>query len=163
MSQASATPAVTRLLPPVDAEALAVLKAGVTNALREGGRCIVDLDAIPILDSKVISTLIATLREVRETGGEIALGIARKDLLETLSVTGLDRVFSIVPPPEPETSSSSDPPAPKTRTRRRASRLATATALAAALLAGPARSTAAIDPANGVHHLHGGTAVSTSR
>jgi anti-anti-sigma factor len=121
-------------VPPVDAEVLASLRSQATAAIAGGAsRCVIDIDAIPVLDTRVIACLIATLRDVRELGGELALAVERSSLLETLEVTGLDRVFAIEPPP----ADHSPPPSPPTvPPRRRRSRLATASLLAGALVAG---------------------------
>ena len=65
----------------------------------------VGLDRIESLDAGLLSALIAGLRRVREQGGSIRLHVVRADLLRTLEVTGLNRVFEVVSqrpqPPQP--------------------------------------------------------------
>jgi hypothetical protein len=54
-----------------------------------------DLDGLPALDSAAIAHLIVLLREARERGVALRLAASRPNLLETLRVTGLDKVFKI--------------------------------------------------------------------
>ncbi len=77
-----------------DAAALDALRCEVASA--NGGDIVVDIDDIAILDAPVISTLVAMLREARERGTTIALRAGRKRLLDTLRITALDKVFTIV-------------------------------------------------------------------
>ena len=59
-------------------------------------RIVLPLDTVPMLDAEVIRRLIRLLRRVRERGGNICLRVSRPDLLATLRVTGLDKVFCMV-------------------------------------------------------------------
>jgi len=73
------------------------LEASVVAAAGAGARSLtVELDEVGVLDSAVISTLIKILRDVRAHGGTVTLSARRKSLLDTLRVTGLDKVFKIV-------------------------------------------------------------------
>jgi anti-anti-sigma factor len=75
------------------------VEAAVLARLRGGARYVVlDLDAAAALDTEALRGLISLLRTARATGGEIALRSSRSDLLRTLSVTGLDRVFTVLQP-----------------------------------------------------------------
>jgi len=106
--QGSAESVVFTLAKPVLPEALVVLRAGAARALADGAeRITVDIDDVGVLDSTVISTLISILRDVREKGIAVSLRANRKSILETLHITGLDQVFTVVAGPEPA------PPAPK--------------------------------------------------
>ncbi|MBV9103599.1 MAG: STAS domain-containing protein [Candidatus Eremiobacteraeota bacterium] len=131
----SAAPAnVFRLVPPFVPAVAVELRGAAVAAIQSGApRYTVDLDALPYLDSPVIAALIATLREVRELGGELVLGVTRPKLLDTLRVTALDKVFRIEAPPAefipPETG------APPNQTIRR-SRLVTATVVCLGLVVG---------------------------
>ncbi len=62
----------------------------------EGNRAILDLDGLEALDSSRIRQLITLLRRAREAGGKIALHVTRPELLRTLSVTALDKLFELV-------------------------------------------------------------------
>ncbi len=57
---------------------------------------ILALDGLAVLDSFAIRRLITLLRRTREGGGEITLAVSRADLLRTLQVTALDKVFRLV-------------------------------------------------------------------
>lgn len=70
----------------------------VSEGLVAGERCFsFALDALTTLDARRLAALISALRVARERGGDVELSVSRHDLLRTLAVTGLDRVFSIVP------------------------------------------------------------------
>jgi anti-sigma B factor antagonist len=75
--------------PALEAEVLAALEAGAT-------RVVLDLDNIETLDTQALRGLISLLRRARSAGGGLALRTSRRDLLRTLSVTALDRVFPVV-------------------------------------------------------------------
>jgi anti-anti-sigma factor len=84
---------------PVTPGVLSELQATVVAAAAAGERNpIIGLDEVAVLDSAMISTLVKILREVRALGGSVRLAVGRKSLLDTLRVTALDKVFSIVEP-----------------------------------------------------------------
>ncbi len=86
---------------PVDAEALAVLGRDVAAAMDAGERALsIDIDDIGILESYVISALLALLRETRERGATVTLCASRPQLLDSLRITALDQVFRIVASPK---------------------------------------------------------------
>lgn len=88
---------ILSLSKPVTADGLVALRRDVSNAVDTGATAIlIDIDDIGILDSSVISTLVIILREARQRGGEIRLRAGRKSILETLRITALDKVFTIV-------------------------------------------------------------------
>jgi len=73
-------------------------EAALLGKLREGaGHAVLDLDGIATLDTNALRGLISLLRRVRSAGGEIVLRSGRTDVRRTLSVTGLDRVFAVLP------------------------------------------------------------------
>jgi anti-anti-sigma factor len=82
----------------------------------EGGatHIAIDVDEVGILDSAVISTLIAVLRDARARGASVELRAARQSILDTLRITALDKVFAICAPAE----GSGPLPQPAKRTRR---------------------------------------------
>lgn len=74
----------------------AAFEAAVLAALEAGAsRVVLDLDSIETLDTRALRGLISLLRRVRSAGGELALRTSRPDLLRTLSVTALDRIFPV--------------------------------------------------------------------
>jgi|HubBroStandDraft_1064217.scaffolds.fasta_scaffold150986_3 anti-anti-sigma factor len=69
-----------------------------TLAAFEGGapRVVLDLDALTRLDTDGVRGLILLLRRSREVGGEVALKVTRPELIRSLSVMALDRLFPMV-------------------------------------------------------------------
>ncbi|MFY9740206.1 MAG: STAS domain-containing protein [Candidatus Cybelea sp.] len=64
--------------------------------LRRAEQVVLDLDTLAVLDTEALRGLIALLRRARLKGAQIALQSSRDEILRTLSVTGLDRVFALV-------------------------------------------------------------------
>ena len=107
-------------------------------------RIAIDVDDVGVLDSPVISTLIAVLRDVRERGAAVELRASRQNILDTLRITALDKVFSVSKAaPRSTAVTSRVKPAPARRGRLVAS--VAAGAFAAASLIGT-QSTAAARP-----------------
>jgi anti-anti-sigma factor len=73
----------------VETEMLAALADGAT-------RVVLDLDQLETLDAAGVRDLIVLLRRARSVGGEVALRARKPDVLRTLSVTALDRIFTLV-------------------------------------------------------------------
>lgn len=67
---------------------LELLDAGV-------GRLVVDLSGVTFIDSTALGVLIGGLRRVHDVDGAIALVVATSAVRRVLSITGLDRVFTI--------------------------------------------------------------------
>ena len=103
----------------------------------------VGVDAVTSLDAAVLGGLIAGLRRLRDIGSTVRLHATRPDLLRTLEVTGLDRVFdvsAIAPKPEPVEEEA--PPAAQPKARRIvAAMLGLLTALATTTMSGFAQGT----------------------
>ncbi len=57
----------------------------------------IELDAVSRLDVPLIKTLIRILRKAREHGTDVRLATTRATIKATLHVTGLDKIFHIVP------------------------------------------------------------------
>jgi hypothetical protein len=89
----------------------------------------IDVDDIGVLDSPIIGGLISILRDARERGASVTLRATRKSILDTLRITALDKVFTIVSTDEPAAVPA--PPPPLRATRAKNNR-AVATILAAA-------------------------------
>jgi anti-anti-sigma regulatory factor len=91
----------TTLSKPVTRDALNALRADVSRALERGAPAIlVDIDGVGTLESETIAGLIVLLRAARERGVVLSLRVGRKNLLDTLRITALDRIFPIVTPLE---------------------------------------------------------------
>lgn len=67
---------------------LELLDAGV-------GKLVVDLSAVTFIDSTALGVLIGGLRRVHDAGGVMALVVATPAVQRVLTITGLDRVFSV--------------------------------------------------------------------
>ncbi len=86
------------LSPPATPEALAALRAEAARALAGGERSLrVDLGELTELETPVIATLIALLREARSHGAAVALLASHPALLDALRLTALDKLFTISP------------------------------------------------------------------
>jgi anti-sigma B factor antagonist len=65
--------------------------------LVSGGRTrlAVDLGGVEFMDSTGLGVLIGGLKRCKEAGGSLALVAPREPVIKVLSITGLDKVFSI--------------------------------------------------------------------
>jgi anti-sigma B factor antagonist len=72
------------------------LKEHVGGMVAEGKpRIAVNLEGVEFMDSTGIGVLISGLKRCREAGGDLTLVAPREPVRKVLSITGLDRVFSI--------------------------------------------------------------------
>lgn len=72
------------------------LRQAITEMLEEGAKLItVDLSRVGFLDSTGLGVLVGSLKRVREEGGELVLVGPQAPVARVLSVTGLDKVFSV--------------------------------------------------------------------
>jgi anti-anti-sigma factor len=76
-------------------ESLRAIEAAVEAVAKTGGRVVLDLDVLESLGTEGVRGLIGLLRLTRSTGGELALRSTRAEVLRTLSVTGLDKLFPL--------------------------------------------------------------------
>jgi anti-sigma B factor antagonist len=67
---------------------LALFDAGVD-------RLVVDLSGVTFVDSTALGVLIGGVRRLRTAGGAMALVVTSRAVQRVLSITGLDRVFTI--------------------------------------------------------------------
>ncbi len=77
-------------------ESLRAIEAAVEAVAKTGGRVILDLDVLDSLGTDGVRGLIGLLRLTRAVGGDLALRSTRAEVLRTLSVTGLDKLFPLV-------------------------------------------------------------------
>lgn len=65
----------------------------------DGGcqRLVVVLDGVGFIDSSGLGVLVGCLRRVKEHDGELVLVCSREQVLKVFRITGLDKVFQIVP------------------------------------------------------------------
>ena len=67
---------------------LEVLDAGVN-------KLVIDLSGVTFIDSTALGVLIGGLRRLRDSGGEMALVVTTSPVERVLTITGLDKVFTI--------------------------------------------------------------------
>lgn len=65
--------------------------------LAAGGDVVIDLCAVPFMDSAGLGALIGGIRKVRDAGGEVAVVCDRSAVLRLLHTTRFDRMVSVVP------------------------------------------------------------------
>ena len=58
-------------------------------------RLIIDLSGVTFIDSTALGVLIGGVRRVHSAGGSMALVVTTRAVSRVLSITGLDRVFTI--------------------------------------------------------------------
>jgi anti-sigma B factor antagonist len=65
--------------------------------LLDGGATgvVVDLSGVTFIDSTALGVLIGGVRRLHDVGGRMALVVATRPVERLLTITGLDRVFSI--------------------------------------------------------------------
>lgn len=72
------------------------LRDGITELLDQGAnRIVIDLSGIEFMDSTGLGVLVVGLKRAKERDGEFALVCREGSVQKILSITGLDRVFSI--------------------------------------------------------------------
>ncbi len=87
------------LTPPLTSDARFALRTDVKEELALGSRDVaLDIDALGDLETPVLSLLITLLRDARQRGGRIVLRAREPRVLQALSLTGLDKIFSVEAP-----------------------------------------------------------------
>lgn len=72
------------------------LRDGITELLDQGAnRIVIDLSGIEFMDSTGLGVLVVGLKRAKERDGEFALVCREGSVQKILSITGLDKVFSI--------------------------------------------------------------------
>ena len=60
-------------------------------------RIVVDLDAVPFMDSSGLGALMGGVRRLREAGGDLAIACTREQHLKLFSITGFGEGVAIAP------------------------------------------------------------------
>ncbi len=82
----------------VDIVTAPTLRQLLNQAIDDGGpRLVVDLTAVPFLDSTGLGVLVGRLKVARQAGGDLRLVLTSERLLRNFKITGLDTVFKIFP------------------------------------------------------------------
>jgi anti-sigma B factor antagonist len=72
------------------------LKQSMLTLIDEGAsRVVIDLSAVTFIDSTALGVLIGGVRRLHSGGGAMALVVTGRPVQRVLSITGLDRVFTI--------------------------------------------------------------------
>jgi anti-sigma B factor antagonist len=58
-------------------------------------RLLIDLSAVPFMDSAGLGALIGGIRRAREAGGDVAVSCSRPTLTRLLHTTGFDRIVPV--------------------------------------------------------------------
>jgi anti-sigma B factor antagonist len=61
---------------------------------------VIDLTGVSFIDSSGLGAVISGLRLTRQAGGDLRLACAKAQVLEVLSLTGLDKILSLYATPE---------------------------------------------------------------
>jgi anti-sigma B factor antagonist len=81
----------------IDLSTAPPLRGTVERLLQDGARAIVaDLQDVSFMDSSGLSVLVASMRQTNEAGGRFAVVCTNESILKVFSVTGLDRLFTLV-------------------------------------------------------------------
>jgi anti-sigma B factor antagonist len=85
------------VLKPASPESLGILRTDIADAVAAGSReIVIDVDDIGILDFPIITVLISILRQSRESGASVSLRAKRQSILDTLRITALNKVFTVI-------------------------------------------------------------------
>jgi len=92
---------LVRLKGRLDATTSPDVKATLKDLIESGhSHIIIDLQAVPFIDSSGLASLVSGLRLAREQGGNVALSGVQEQAYTVFRLTMLDRVFAIYPTPE---------------------------------------------------------------
>ncbi len=79
------------------AERVPALQVAILAAFEAGApRVVLSLDGLERLESKDVRGLIVLLRRSRDVGGDLALQASRPEIVRSLKVMALDRLFPIL-------------------------------------------------------------------
>ncbi len=71
-------------------------KERLLAALDDGARgLVIDLSGVTFIDSTALGVMIGGVRRLHDSGGAMALVVSSRPVERVLSITGLDRVFTI--------------------------------------------------------------------
>jgi len=74
------------------------LKTELGAAIDDGARhVIVDLSETTFIDSTTLGVLVGGVKRLRPAGGDVSLVCNERSITKIFEITGLDRVFTIVP------------------------------------------------------------------
>jgi anti-sigma B factor antagonist len=77
--------------------------------LASSSRLLIDMSAVPFVDSAGLGALIGGIRRARELGGDVAVACNRPTLTRLLRTTGFDRIVTVVETVEEAAASLEEP------------------------------------------------------
>ena len=82
----------------LDVYTVGSLRDAIGTMIEEGTtRVVVDLDAVPFMDSSGLGALMGGVRRLREAGGDLAISCTREQHLKLFTITGFGEGVSIAP------------------------------------------------------------------
>ena len=85
----------------IDLATVNTLRSAITNALQSGAsRLTLDLENVTYIDSSGLGTLIGAHKRLASSGGTVTVRCSKPRILRLLSITGLDRVLTVLPKDE---------------------------------------------------------------
>lgn len=79
----------------LDAYTVGQFREALTG-LSTTARVVIDLSAVPFMDSAGLGALIGGIRRTRENNGEVSVACSRPTLTRLLHTTGFDRIVPVV-------------------------------------------------------------------
>lgn len=79
----------------LDAYTVGQFREALTG-LSTASRVVIDLSAVPFMDSAGLGALIGGIRRTRENNGEVSVACSRPTLTRLLHTTGFDRIVPVV-------------------------------------------------------------------
>ncbi len=79
----------------VDASTSSAFRAAVEEFDGEGGRLVIDLSAVPFMDSSGLSVIAGTLVRQERAGGSLCIRNPRRQARQILDMSGLDQHLTI--------------------------------------------------------------------
>lgn len=87
--------AVAELSGDIDGSTAPAAQRGVLAASQGATKLLLDLTNVPFMSSAGLRMLLSTYRQVTGNGGKIVLVGVREDILDTMTVTGFLRFFTV--------------------------------------------------------------------
>jgi len=81
---------------PIDSQAADQVKRAFTELIEASrSKLLVDLTAVPYIDSKGLGVLVSAMKQARAAGGDVRLCGLQKEVLSVLVVTHLSKVIAV--------------------------------------------------------------------
>ena len=101
---------ILRVTGEIDVYTAPKLRQQLVQLVEDGARhLVVDLSAVEFLDSTGLGVLVGGLKRMRALSGSFALVCDQERILKIFRITGLDRIFTIVPTEQAGLAVAPDP------------------------------------------------------